>query len=310
MMDDEQRGFVRTYERRRPRRRRKNHFRTFAIIIIVMFVLLGVAAVCSKAVKDKNAEAATTTTQVTTTEPTTDEPEVTTEPSTTEQQKATEPETTIEPVTTEKVKDYDYSSQVPESAAVDESFFDDAVFVGNSRTDGFMMYCGLDNASFYAGTSITVRSAFTKPVVSINGKKLSIVDALKSGKQFKKVYVMLGLNEVGWPYDNVFIDDYTKLIQAIREAQPDAQIYVQSMLPVSAKVDAKGTDVNNKNIKRRNSCIREITKNEKVYFVNVYEKFVDASGCLPAKAAPDGVHLNASQCKIWLEYLMTHTVEE
>ena len=38
---------------------------------------------------------------------------------------------------------YDFSQPAPEREAVDNSYFEDAAFVGDSRTDGFMIYSGI-----------------------------------------------------------------------------------------------------------------------------------------------------------------------
>ena len=42
---------------------------------------------------------------------------------------------------------------------VDASYFDDAVFIGDSHTDGFMDYAGLPNAHYLCHTGLTVWSA-------------------------------------------------------------------------------------------------------------------------------------------------------
>ena len=38
---------------------------------------------------------------------------------------------------------YDFSQPCPESPAVDNSYFEDAAFIGDSRTDGFLLYSGI-----------------------------------------------------------------------------------------------------------------------------------------------------------------------
>ena len=40
---------------------------------------------------------------------------------------------------------------------------------------------------------------------------------------------------------------------------------------------------------------------------NVAEAMQDANGYLPSDATPDGVHLTPDYCKIWMDYLKTHT---
>lgn len=38
--------------------------------------------------------------------------------------------------------------------------------------------------------------------------------------EFGKVYIMLGMNELGWVYESVFKEDYGKIIDKIREIKP------------------------------------------------------------------------------------------
>lgn len=56
----------------------------------------------------------------------------------------------------EPVDDYDYSMPVPQSEAVSEEYFDDAVFIGDSRTEGLIMYTDLPNTTAYTDKGLMV----------------------------------------------------------------------------------------------------------------------------------------------------------
>ena len=66
---------------------------------------------------------------------------------------------------------YNYSLPVPQSEAVDETYFNDAIFIGNSRTEGFILYSGLANATSYTSRGLMVNTVFTDRVINMNGKK-------------------------------------------------------------------------------------------------------------------------------------------
>lgn len=66
---------------------------------------------------------------------------------------------------------YNYSLPVPQSEAVDKTYFNDAIFIGNSRTEGFMLYSGLANATAYTSRGLMVNTVFTDCVINMNGKK-------------------------------------------------------------------------------------------------------------------------------------------
>ena len=43
-------------------------------------------------------------------------------------------------------------------------------------------------------------------------------------------------------------------------------------------------------------------------YVDVAEALTGEDGCLPEELSFDGVHLNRAGCRLWLDYLRTHSV--
>lgn len=197
---------------------------------------------------------------------------------------------------------------VPESEAVEDAYFEDAVFLGDSRTEGFHLYSGLESGTYFYAVGATVESVFTKNVWPADGKeKVPLLDALAE-TACGKVYLMLGINELGWSKKETFHDQYAKVIDRVREDHPEAEIVLQTILPVSAKQDAKGSYVNNARIGVYNQVIRALAEEKDCALVDVAEALAGEDGCLPKELNFDGVHLNPAGCKIWLDYLRTHSV--
>ena len=197
---------------------------------------------------------------------------------------------------------------VPESEAVDDSYFDDAVFIGNSRTEGLKMYSGLTNATFITEVGLTVDSIFTDYCDISGGGKARAFDQL-AGMEFSKVYIMLGMNELGWVYESVFKEDYGKIIDKIREINPDAAIYIQSIIPVSKWKDSNDEVYTIANVNRLNTQLRALADEKEVHYVDVAEGVMDDEGYLPFEATGDGVHLTPEYCVVWMDYLRTHTAQ-
>lgn len=191
---------------------------------------------------------------------------------------------------------------------VKESYFDDAIFIGDSRTQGFALYAGLKNATYYTDKGLMVDTIFTEKPVKINGKKMTIIDALKK-TSFKKVYIMLGVNELGWYYESVFIDKYKEIIQEIKKAQPEAIVYVQSIIHVTKEKSANNKVYTNKKINERNELLKKMAEEEGAYYLDINEA-TDSKGVLPTDATTDGVHLNQKYCKKWKTYLMEHAISD
>lgn len=196
--------------------------------------------------------------------------------------------------------------QEPEAPPVSADF-NNALFIGDSRTKGFMLYSGVSEATYFTSTGLNVSTAMTKPIVDAgDGTQITIPQALRKG-QYSKVYVMLGVNELGWTYSNIFIEKYQALLNEIKATQPGAKIYVQSILPVSAQKSASDPIVNNTKINEYNTLIQQMCSSLGVTYLNSAESVADAQGNLPAEATTDGVHLNQAYCIKWRDYLKAHS---
>lgn len=281
----------RTKARKRPTTKnshRRRHFRLLPVVLVLILCFF-----LSAGAGDGKEQAVETT--------------VATLPAETQQTETPTQEPTQE--LTEPVKDYDFSRPVPRSEAVDNSYFDDAVFIGDSRTEGLILYTGLSNAASYTHKGLMVNTVFTEPVVNKNGEKIPVIEALRK-TDFKKVYIMFGINETGWPYNQEFKEEYGKLIDEIKSINPRAIIYVQQIIPVTDQLSATHRYVKNGKIREFNKLIRLLAEEKEVYYIDTASAVAMANGSLPEEAAIDGIHLNLKYCKKWLEYLKTHTVSE
>lgn len=200
-----------------------------------------------------------------------------------------------------------FEGAVPESAAVSQNYFDDAVFVGDSITEGMTIYSGMSNAKILAYTGINFSTISTTPVLKQeDGTRVTIMDELGKAR-YNKVYVMLGGNEVGYMDEDSFIQRYEKVMEQVESLQPGAVIYVQSMTPVT---ETNGYNLDNDRIDQYNQAILEMCKRRGLYFLNVAECMKDSRGMLPTEASPkDGMHFGQEYFDKWFAYLKTHTVD-
>lgn len=194
----------------------------------------------------------------------------------------------------------------PETQPETPDDFSDAVFIGDSRTDGLMIYTGLYTSTFYTANGQMVDTAQTEKNIRLeNGEKGTVLDALRQ-HTFRRVYVMLGINELGWYFEEEFKGEYRNLIEQIRQIQPQATIYIQSVLPVTKEKSESDAIYNNENVRRVDAWVQEVAEETGATYLNVKEVMTDSEGNLPADGASDGVHLTKTYCEIWLEYLRTH----
>lgn len=206
--------------------------------------------------------------------------------------------------------EYDFSAPAPETDMVDDDYFADAAFLGDSRTEGMMLYGNID-ADFFCGMGATVENVFTKENVTVDGQTMTIMDAL-ARKQYGKIYLSFGLNELGWAFPYLYEDAYKTLIDAIRALQPDAVIYVEDLMPVNPALCVARNQfsyINNDNITIFNDMIYDLAKEKQIVLLKVSEIFTDENGELPSDFTTDGVHLTLSGCEDWCDYLRAHTVD-
>lgn len=192
---------------------------------------------------------------------------------------------------------------------VDKSYFDDAVFIGDSRTVGMQDYSGLDNAQFFAKTGMNVYDILEDKFITDpkTGDEVSVAHMLKTYR-YGKIYFMVGINELGTGNTGTFQKAYERVLRKFRKWQPDAVIYIQGIIPVS-KVKAAGDEIfNNININDKNVAIAQLADGKNIFYLDVSKKLTDKGGYLKADYTFDEVHMYAQYYGLWTDYLTSHAV--
>ena len=180
--------------------------------------------------------------------------------------------------------------------------YSDAAFIGDSRTEALKTYGLLKGATYYTYKGLKVDTVFTEPYIDEGGTKMTVMDAI-SRHQYQRIYISLGVNELGWVSTDIFIEDYGRIIDTLRESNPDATIYVQAILPVSAKKSEQDDVYNNPRINEFNALIEQMAKDKGATYLAVNTAVMDETGALPVGASTDGVHPNIDYCRKWTAYL-------
>jgi hypothetical protein len=228
---------------------------------------------------------------------------------------ATEAATEAEPVDISEyvnITDPDLSSKADDwynedmyipGNVTDDKFFDSAVIIGDSRTEGLSLYTGMSNLDAFYSKGLNIEKVMTDEVVTTDdGSMITVLDALKL-KEYKSIYISFGINELGWVYDYLFIDAYKTFIEEVRAIEPGATIYVENILPVSAELSKEDDIYNNPNIENFNKLLKEMCEEDgDIIYLDVASS-VAVDGVLPADASTDGRHCNKDYCEKWLNYI-------
>ena len=183
----------------------------------------------------------------------------------------------------------------------------DTLFVGDSRTVGIREYSGLKGADFFCSVGMNVFDV-TGESLSVDGVGNVTLSQLLSKKQYSKVYIMLGINEVGYPHSSV-VDKYSKVLDLIKEKQPNASIIIEANLHVSKSRSDSDKVVNNAAINDLNTKLSALADGSKVFYIDANTIFDDASGSLSSDMTSDGTHLYAKYYPTWVEWISTETAK-
>lgn len=269
---------------------KKNKKKFGAIFFVLVCILIAIICVFFLNPRNSNEEPEPSP------EPPVEEPGVIPEPPTVSR----EPESPS-PSPAEKQKGPDLEAREP----VDDSFFEDAAMAGNSLMDGFKLFSGLTSCDYYAATSMTVVGISEKHIVTLdNGTSGTILDGLTQ-KPYGKIYILLGINEIGYEVQT-FIDYYTQMLDAIRAAQPETDIYILGLTPVSQAKSDSSDLFNMTRINSYNEALHQLASDKGCYYVDLVSALAGSDGYLPAEETSDGVHFSPAVYKLWLDYLKTH----
>ena len=188
---------------------------------------------------------------------------------------------------------------------VDESYFDDALFIGDSRTVGLRDYTDLsEHADFYCETSLTIYK-----VMEENFKGLGTIEEALGAKDYGKIYIMVGINELGRGTTEDFMAKYTEVVDRLHELEPEAKIIIQGIMRVSGEKSESDAIFNNSNINARNRAIATLADNETIFYIDVNEVVCDEEGNLNGDYTFDQIHLLGVYDDLWKQFLLSHGIE-
>ena len=208
------------------------------------------------------------------------------------------------------------ASEEPGSA----SFFDKAVFIGDSISVTLESYCtstgALGKAQFLCAGSMSPTNMLTGKILPEypkgSGQKPPIQDSV-AATGAEVVYIMLGMDNIGYGIEKA-TSDYVTVINNILTKNPDVHIVVQSVTPMTADSPRANATLNNDTINAFNERMLELCQENRWYYLDVSEKFKDENGALIPDYCSDktsmGMHFTYQGAKVWVDYLLNHIPED
>ena len=189
---------------------------------------------------------------------------------------------------------------------IEESWFNDAFFLGDSLTGSLGTYCmvngGLGDALIVHMNGLACHNIVDRDFeISLMGKTYPVEDAVKASGA-KKLFLMLAMNDIGLPVDDLKAD-WVTLLGRFREKNPDLEIYIQSGTPVIED----NLYFTKKNMLEYNEMLKKLCEEENCTYVDVTDGLKNEDGFLKKdfqmEYTNDSVHMNFEGCAVWVSNL-------
>lgn len=244
-----------------------------AVLVVIVLVIVGIA----KAVggKSDGKDDKKNTENTVETQSSSEEPTSTTAPTETTTELTTQETTTEEPTTPAP---QDIVRQPADEDFSQESFYEDAIFVGDAFVEGIDTYQYLESKQLIYDRNWTTGKA--------SANALSKIESSNA----QKVILEIGINDLntGKSGEKVF-DSYKEFVEEIKTKLPNATIYVVSVFPVTSGFEAKETvSVDNDEVAKLNELLKGL---EGVTFLDVNKSISDDSGNLMDDISSSGLNI-------------------
>lgn len=206
------------------------------------------------------------------------------------------------------VPEQELTSEEPLSfVEVEQSYLDDALFIGDSRVVGVERYSGWDNLTYYAESGITIYDMFDCQVSSGNAGKVTLEEALRQNS-FGKIYLEVGINEMGTGTAASFLEAYEAAVCRLRKLQPDALLFLCGIMCVEQGRSETDPIFNNPGIRERNEGIARLADGQSIFYLDINEAVADENGNLDSDYTWDDVHLLGKYNVLWMDYFCRHGI--
>ncbi len=190
---------------------------------------------------------------------------------------------------------------------VDESYFSDALFIGDARVDGLRLYAPFDGADYFCSTEMTLTDCFNTEAETLGGEPITLTRLLEK-KRYGKIYISLGINEMGYDLDYLE-NQFETVYDALREAEPAAIIYIMANLHVTKSYAEAESIFRSDRVDELNRRFSLFADGVHSYYLDENEIFDDAEGYLVAAYTEDNTLLSGKYYKLWADFLCRNAAQ-
>lgn len=212
------------------------------------------------------------------------------------------PPTDPPPTEPDNKESYEYPGYDFSQGAVADTWFENALFIGESRTVGLRDYARCGNAEYFCAVGMTVFNVMSKECADSGRFSQQTLESLLSSKTYDHIFINLGINECGYPAKTVAAK-YKQLIEMIQQKQPDAKIILQAVITVTEKYAGSQDHFQPSNIQKLNKRIKAMANDTTIFYIDANPYFTDPDGYLYKNVTGDGAHFTGKYYKVWANWI-------
>lgn len=200
------------------------------------------------------------------------------------------------------------STVLGETEDMGQEYVDKFIFLGDSTTYGLGHYGVVDKNQVWTPPSGTLTLSFWSVAAILypdTGSEVLIPEAVEAKKP-EYMLITLGVNGVSFMEEEYFKEEYTNLVNAVKEKSPDTKIILNSIYPVAMSYKYI-RDISNEKITAANEWIKKVAEDTGVKYLDSASVLVGQNGFLPENLQNgDGLHLTEESFNLVIDYLRTH----
>ncbi|HEV7279956.1 MAG TPA: platelet-activating factor acetylhydrolase IB subunit [Pirellulaceae bacterium] len=109
--------------------------------------------------------------------------------------------------------------------------------------------------------------------------------------------IMIGTNNSGGDSPEDIAAGVKSIVELIRQKTPETKILLLATFPRGEKPEDPRRQTNEKS----NAIVKQLADDQRVFFLDIGDKFLEADGTLSKETMPDLLHLNEKSYAIWAE---------
>lgn len=131
-----------------------------------------------------------------------------------------------------------------------------------------------------------------------------------------KVIILIGINDIERKIiKEKTIENITKIVTQIKDNKPNCEIYLESIYPINngneKKIDHSMVGIRtNDQVVSLNKNLVELSKKEKINYIDLYDKLLDKDGNLKIEYTKEGLHMSDEGYEFITKYIKKHVLNQ